>query len=158
MWKGEVVRTQLAPEAAVPMVVTSELTAIAGKGIEGDRYSKGIGFFSPNKGPHRQVTLFESEVLETLKRDHNKDLTPSECRMNLITRGVPLSHLVGRTFRAGEVTLRGVKLNEPCQHLEDVVSKSVISCLVHRCGLFAEVLESGKIRPGDTVQSIEAPS
>ncbi len=156
MWKGKVVHTQLASEGGAPMVVMSELTAITGKGIEGDRYFKGIGFFSHNKGPHRQVTLFESEVLETLKRDHNKVLMPTECRMNLITKGVPLSHLVGQTFLAGEVTLRGVKLNEPCQHLEDVVDESIILCLVHRCGLFAEVLEGGKIRPGDTVQSAEA--
>ena len=158
MWKGTVVHTQLAAQGGAPMVVMPELTAIAGKGIEGDRYLKGIGFFSHNKGPHRQVTLFESEVLETLKRDHNKVLTPTECRMNLITRGVPLSYLVGKTFRAGAVTLRGVKLNEPCQHLEDVVGESIISCLVHRCGLFAEVLEGGKIRPGATVQSAENTS
>lgn len=155
MWKGEVVHTQLASAAGVPMTVTSELTAIAGKGIEGDRYLKGIGFFSQNKGPHRQVTLFESEVLDTLKRDHNKDMTPTDSRMNLITRGVPLSHLVGQTFLVGDVTLRGVKLNEPCQHLVDVVGKAVMSCLIHRCGLFAEVLQGGTIRVGDPVQSIE---
>lgn len=155
MWKGEVVQTQLAPVAAAPMVVTSELTAIAGKGIEGDRYSKNIGFFSHNEGPHRQVTLFESEVLETLKRDHGKELSPRECRMNLITKGVPLSHLVGRTFQVGEATLRGVKLNEPCQHLEAVVGTSLIAHLVHRCGLFAEVLTGGTIRPGDVVRSLE---
>ena len=157
MWKGKVVHTQVALEGGAPMVVMSELTAIAGQGIDGDRDWKGIGFFSHNAGPHRQVTLFESEVLETLKRVYDKVLTPTECRMNLITRGVPLRHLVGQTFRAGEVTLRGVKLNEP-HHLEDVVGESIILCLVHRCGLFAEVLEGGKIRPGDTVQSAETAS
>lgn len=75
--------------------------------------------------------------------------------MNIITRGVPLTHLVGRTFRVGQVTLRGVKLNEPCQHLVDVVGKSISSCLVHRGGLFAEVLAGGQIRPGDPVASID---
>jgi len=155
MWKGEVVQTQLSPQASAPMVVTTELTAIVGKGFEGDRYANGIGHFSHNKGPHRQVTLFETEVLDTILRDHNRVLAPHDCRMNVITKGVPLTHLVGRVFRAGQVTLRGVKLNEPCQHLEDVLGQAVISALVHRCGLFAEVLEAGTVRPGDEMWPVD---
>ncbi len=152
MWKGKITSLHFAPEAEVPMETVQELRAIAGRGIEGDRYFKETGFFSKNKGPHRQVTLFESEVLETIRRDHNKDLAPGECRMNLVTEGAPLSHLVGKTFRAGEVLLRGLKLNEPCKHLQEVVGKPIISSLVHRCGLFAEVLEGGAIRTGDTIE------
>ena len=83
------------------------------------------------------------------------NLSPNACRMNLITRGVPLSHLVGRRFRAGEAVLRGVKLNEPCRHLEDVVGKRVISVLVHRCGLHAEILNGGVIRQGDPVVELD---
>lgn len=154
MWKGEITSLHLAPEAAAPMETRSELLALAGVGIEGDRYAKGVGFFSHNKGPKRQVTLFESEVLETILRDHNKRLAPNECRMNLITRGAPLTHLAGRTFRAGGATLRGLVLNEPCKHLIEVVGKPILSALIHRCGLFAEVLEGGIIRPGDPVEEI----
>ena len=154
MWTGEITSLHLAPEAAAPMETRPELLAVAGKGIEGDRYAKGIGFFSKNVGPRRQVTLFESEVLETILRDHNKKLAPNECRMNLITRGAPLTHLVGKTFRAGGATLRGLVLNEPCEHLIEVIGKPVLSSLIHRCGLFAEVLEGGIIRPGDTLKEI----
>ena len=153
MWKGEVVWTQLAIEAAAPMEGMDEVVAVAGRGVEGDRYFKEIGFFSHNKGVRRQLTLFEVEVLEAIKRDQNTDISPSDCRMNLGTRNVPLSHLVGREFRVGEAILRGVELNEPCQHLEDVVGKRLIPYLIHRSGLFAEILRGGIIRPGDTVSS-----
>ena len=152
MWRGEVLCTYIAPAASAPMVKMPEVRAVAGKGLEGDRYAKGIGHFSHNEGVHRQVTLFESEVLDTLRRDYRKELSPADCRMNLITRGVPLSHLVGTTFKIGEVTLRGVKLNEPCNHLEEVVGQRISGALVHRCGLFAEILEGGCIRSGDTVE------
>ena len=155
MWKGKVVSAHIAPEAAVPMTPVAEVLAVAGKGIEGDRYAKEIGFFSQNKGVHRQVTLFETEVLETIKRDHNKDVSPNECRMNLVTRGVPLSHLVGKKFRVGEAILRGEKLNEPCKHLAEVIGKPIIPSLIHRCGLFAQILEGGIIRPGDSVEALE---
>ncbi len=152
MWKGRIEMVHIAPEAAAPMEPLAEVRAVAGRGLEGDRYFKEIGFFSPEKGPRRQVTLFESEVLETLRRDHNEELAPGECRMNLLTRGVPLTHLVGRIFRVGEATLRGLKLNEPCKHLEEVVGRKIIAPLTHRCGLFAEILEGGVIRPGDAVE------
>ena len=151
MWKGEVVSVHIAHEAEQPMQAFEEILAVAGKGIEGDRYFKGEDFFSKNKGPHRQVTLFESEVLETLKRDDDFELSADECRMNIITCEVPPTHLVGKTFRAGGATLRGVRLNEPCEHLEEVTGKRVVKLLLHRCGLFAEVLEGGVIRPGDPV-------
>jgi hypothetical protein len=75
------------------METRSDLFAIAGVGIEGDRYAKGVGFFSHNKGLRRQVTLFETEDLETILRDHNKQFAPSECRMILITREATLTHL-----------------------------------------------------------------
>ena len=158
MWKGKIASLHIAPEAAVPMETVAEVRAIPGKGIEGDRYAKEVGFFSHNKGVHRQVTLFETEVLETIHRDHNKDIAPNECRMNLVTQGVPLPHLVGKTFRAGEVTLRGIKLNEPCEHLQDVIGKPIVSSLIHRCGLFAEIIEGGVIRTGDSVEEIAPAS
>jgi MOSC domain-containing protein YiiM len=66
-----------------------------------------------------------------------------------------VSHLVGRRFRVGEAVLRGIKINAPCQHLEDVVGKRLLSALVHRYGLNAEVVESGRIRPGDAVETLD---
>ena len=158
MWRGEIVSVHLASEAGQPMQTLEEIQAVAGKGIEGDRYFKGKGYFSKNKGPHRQVTLFESEVLETLKRDKDFELSANECRMNIITKGVPLTHLVGKSFRVGEAVLHGVRLNEPCKHLEQVVGKKVVKHLVHRCGLFAEVIEGGAIRPGNPVSEVGEPS
>ena len=54
-------------------------------------------------------------------------------------------------FKVGEVTLRGLMINEPCARLEEVTGKRVSRSLVHRCGLFAEVLSGGVIAPGDVV-------
>ena len=133
------------------------IEAIAGHGVASDRYCLGTesGYFSENKGARRQITLFESEVLDTVLRDNNLNLAPDECRMNVVTRGVPLTHLVGRRFSVGDAVLRGLKLNEPCSRLEDVVGRPVVKALVHRCGLFAEILVGGRIQTGDVVASID---
>ena len=156
-WEGKVCSVHLAEEGGAVMTSPARIEAVAGRGVRGDRYCLGkeSGHFSDNKGARRQITLFETEVLETVLRDHNLDLAPHECRMNVVTRGVPLTHLVAHRFRVGDVVLRGMKLNEPCSRLEEVVRKRVVKALVHRCGLFAEIVAGGEIRPGDRVTSID---
>ena len=153
VWQGEVCSVHFAGDAGAPMLSPDAIEAIAGQGVRGDRYCVGkeSGHFSKSKGARRQITLFESEVLATIVRDHNLKLAPEECRMNVVTRGVPLTHLVGRRFRAGGAVLRGLKLNEPCARLNEVVRKRLIKALIHRCGLFAEILAGGEIRPGDPI-------
>ena len=80
-------------------------------------------------------------------------LAPGLNRRNITTRGVPLNHLVGREFRVGGATLRGVELCEPCQHVVDVMGmRSLLPTLIHRGSLHAQVLGEGLIRPGDVIE------
>ena len=54
----------------------------------------------------------------------------------------------------GKVRLRGVRLCEPCSHLERLLNQPVVPGLRHRGGLRAEVLTEGVIRVGDVVREI----
>lgn len=134
------------------MVTAKDVRAVAGKGLEEDRYFKQIGSYSHNPGPDREVTLIEVEAIEAMKREYGVDIKPEDSRRNIATRGVPLNHLVGRDFRVGEVTLRGIRLCEPCGHMAEMTHKEVLRGLVHRGGLRAQILKSGMIRVGDTVE------
>jgi len=151
-WVGHVIAIQIASSAGEKMVSIQEVKAIAGKGLEGDRYLSQTGKFSDRPGPARQLTLIELESLEALQREDSVALSPLESRRNIVTQGVPLNHLVDRKFRLGEVIARGVKLCEPCEYLEEVTRKKVIGGLTHRGGLRAEILESGIVRIGDQVR------
>ncbi len=134
------------------MVTAKDVRAVAGKGLEEDRYFKQIGSYSHNPGPDREVTLIEVEAIEAMKREYGVDIKPEDSRRNIATRGVPLNHLVGRDFRVGEVTLRGIRLCEPCGHMAEMTHKEVLRGLVHRGGLRAQILKSGMIRVGDSVE------
>ncbi len=68
-----------------------------------------------------------------------------------------MNHLVGTQFRVGAVVLRGIRLCEPCEHLESLTRAGVRTALVHRGGLRAEILEGGEIRIGDRIEPIEGP-
>jgi MOSC domain-containing protein YiiM len=131
-----------------------EANAVAGRGLEGDRYFAGVGTFDTPahaNEPDRHVTLIEAEAIEAARRDYDVPLGLGEHRRNIVTRGVPLNHLVGREFNVGEVRLRGIKLCEPCAHMEGLSKAGARRALTHRGGLRAEILESGTIRAGDPV-------
>lgn len=129
-----------------PMRTVESIQAIAGRGLEGDRY------FDAKKKPGQQVTLIEREAVEALGRDHGVALAPGDARRNLVTDGVALNHLVGREFTIGDVRLRGIRLCEPCTHLQHLTGAKVLPGLVHRGGLRAEILTGGHLSPGMIVE------
>jgi len=150
MWDGRVVSLHLATEASAPMQTVTEARAIPGRGLEGDRYFTGTGFYSnkPSAGG-REVTLIETESVEALE---GIKLAAADSRRNIATAGVPLNHLVGREFYVGPVRMRGVRLCEPCRHLDELTQSGVMTGLIHRGGLRAQILTEGLIRRGDVVR------
>ncbi|MCP5037417.1 MAG: MOSC domain-containing protein [Rhodobacteraceae bacterium] len=151
MWQGCVTHLHTAPAGSTPMQRMDVLTLIKGAGIEGDRYATHKGFYSDRPEPGRQITLFEIETLEALKRDHGVELSPDEHRRNVTVSGVPLNHLVGRRFRVGEAVLEATRLSTPCKHIEDVTGKVISKWLINRSGLNCIILEGGRVRVGDKV-------
>jgi MOSC domain-containing protein YiiM len=151
MSRGILESIYIAATAQAPMQPVDRVQAIPGAGLEGDRYALKQGtFFRPE--PDFELTLIEAEALEAVKRDYGVELAPGESRRNLVTRGVPLNHLVGKEFLVGEVKIRGIRLCEPCSHLERLTARPVIKGLLHRGGLRAQILSEGWIRVGDEVR------
>lgn len=149
---GRIDSIHLAAAAEAPMRGVPEASAIAGVGLEGDRYATRTGSFSAKPKPGRQLTLIEAEAIEALERELGLALEPGATRRNLVTRGVALNHLVGREFTVGGVRLRGCELCEPCGDLARMTGKpQILPGLVHRGGLRAEILDGGVIRVGDPV-------
>lgn len=150
--EGKVLRIFVAAEAEEAMTEVTEIRAVAGRGVDGDRYFNAKGTFSAKKTPDRQITLIETEAIEAAARDYKLPLDARDARRNLLTRDVPLNHLVGREFTVGEVRLRGLRLCDPCGHLEKITkAKGLEKALANRGGLRAEILIGGVIRPGDAV-------
>jgi hypothetical protein len=141
---GSVAGLLVAPVAQAPLVQVDEAQAVAGCGLEGDRYAAGRGTFSaPGRG--YELTLIEAEVLSEI------DLSWEEARRNIVTRDVALNALVGRRFRVGAIECIGRRLAEPCAHLETLARPGLLRPLVHRGGLRADIVTGGRIAIGDSV-------
>jgi len=152
-WKGQVLSIFVRSKPNEPVVEMDEVLAVPGKGLEGDYYFSGRT--SKRYDPGRELTLIEKEALTAIENERNISLNPGESRRNIITENVPLNHLVGKEFRVGEVTLKGIRLCEPCLHLSELTKKDVIPALVHRGGLRAQIITRGNIRAGDPVYTID---
>jgi len=151
-WAGEVVFIQIAPMATEKLDSVPKANAVAGQGLEGDRYFEKRGTFSNKPGGGREITLIEFESIEALKRDLKIQLEPIQTRRNIVTRGVPLNHLVGKQFHLGrEVVVHGVRLCEPCEHLESLTQVGVREGFLHRGGLRGDIIKGGTIRVGDRI-------
>jgi len=150
MSQGRIESIHIARAAKSPMQEVREVLAVPGAGLEGDRYFLKQGtFFKPE--PDFELTLIEAEAVETAQREHGLKLAPGESRRNLVTRGVSLNSLVGQEFQIGSVRVRGIRLCEPCSHLQALTGQPVIKTLPHRAGLRAQILTEGPIRTGDAV-------
>jgi hypothetical protein len=150
---GTVELIALAAEAEGPMRSVFTAEAVEGRGLLGDRYERKAGTFSKPGGRGYDLTLVEAEALEELSAK-GVELAPIEARRNLVVRGIALDDLIGRRFRVGEVECYGQRRCEPCSHLERLTQPGVLRGLVHRGGLRADVLSSGRIRTGDSVAAL----
>lgn len=134
------------------MSAVDAVEALAGVGLDGDRYARQIGTFQRKPGEMPQdVTLIEQEALDAALRDHQTTITHLMTRRNLLTIGVPLNHLVGQEFTIGDVVIRGLELCEPCRHLQKLTCKEILKPLIHRGGLRAEIVRGGVLRVGDRI-------
>src|SRR5262249_22802404 len=141
---GCVEEIYLAGPRGTPRVRVDGVRAVARMGLEGDRFFGRKGGWMGRYAPARQVTLIEAEALEAV-RATGRDFTGADARRNVVTRGVRLNALVGRTFRVGGAVLRGVERCDPCTHLGRQTYREVVRDLHERGGLRAEVVESGDI-------------
>src|SRR5208282_2711860 len=153
MSSGTVESIYIAAAAEGTPQSVGQATAIPGAGLEGDRYALKLGTFYKPK-PDYELTLIEAEAIEALRRDYQVELAAGDARRNIVTRNVPLNHLVGREFAIGDVRILGIRLCEPCDHLQNVTGKQVLKGLLHRGGLRAQILTPGTIRVGDEVSVI----
>jgi hypothetical protein len=153
---GTVEVIALAERATGDMRTVDRVRALAGRGLDGDRYAAKAGTFTPASDTARgyDLTLIEAEVIESLTLPDGR-LDLAEARRNIVTRGLDLNALVGRRFRVGDVECLGQRLCEPCSHLERLTTKGALRGLIHRGGLRADVLSDGEIATGDHIETVD---
>lgn len=130
-----------------PMDPHGEAELVAGRGIVGNA----------NQGGKRQVTIISRDAWEAVERELGDQVAPETRRANLLVSGIDLAKSRGRVMRIGECRVRVYGETKPCRQMEEAHA-GLQSALRPdwRGGVFAEVLDAGRIAVGDPVEWIEA--
>lgn len=152
----QVVSIHIAAESGGSLNEIGSAEIVAGRGIVGDRHCH-----TEDSSSDAQVSLVEAEQIKAYADEIGYPLQAHDTRRNAVTRGIALNELVGIRFSIGEAELIGTELAEPCKYLagtlieqfdmSDVEPKDIVAGLVHRAGLYAQVLRGGSISAGDPI-------
>ena len=155
MTEGRVKGIYIAPKMGANVSGHPKVSVRAGKGIEGDRYFTNTGKNRSNyKGqPDWEITLIESEVIVAFNQDTGNKFHESDFRRNIVTEGVRLNDLVGKTFNINGVSFFGVQLCEPCASLQKRLAVKILPDLIGKGGLRAQIRGVGLLNVGDAISS-----
>jgi MOSC domain-containing protein YiiM len=104
---------------------------------------------------HRQVSLLAVESVDKMRLS-GLDVWPGDFAENLTTQGIELVSLpVGTRLKVGdevmlEVTQIGKECHKPC-----AIYYQAGDCVMPKEGIFARVLEGGKVEVGDEIKMLE---
>ena len=136
----------IAPFATERPHAVERATAVARRGLEGDRYAKGLGTFSRvDSGNVRELTLVDAEAVDHLRRASGAELDPGDLRRNLVVSGLDLPTLIGAQLRIGSVRIEVTGTCPPCAHLDRLLALDSLGLLKGRGGLRARILEGGEL-------------
>ena len=146
----------IAKLAGDPMQQMQQVSIIAGKGIEGDRYAADIGAFSKSTPKIRHLSLIAlagiTSANQQLIRHQQPTFGEGNTRRNIIMSNITadeLNALVGKIFYLGGLAFRGTELCVPCQRPAKLLLRpDFIEAFATRGGLRAEALESGTLNTG----------
>jgi len=149
---GTVTGLWLAPTGSEPMAAEATVRAVADRGLEGDRYYRGTGYYSGFD--ECEVTLVDSAALEAIREETGIDLTDGRHRRNVVTEGTDIEALLDTRFRIGSAVLVGTRPRPPCAHVEDVANEDGVAAALRdgRGGICARVESTGEIAVGDRIE------
>ena len=151
---GSVASLHLHPPApGAPLQQVNSIEVIAGKGILGEpRYFERRSHVT-GKPARRQVSLIEREQIAqhalTLALDK---IPPGVVRANIETTGVDLIALIGRDVVIGGAILHFYEPRKPCEKMEAICVGLRRLMEPNRQGVMAEVVQSGRISVGESVE------
>ena len=99
---------------------------------------------------HRQISLLADESVDTM-RALGLTLSPGAFAENILTRGIELKTLpIGTRLRVGEALLEVTQIGKEC-HNDCEIKKTTGKCVMPTEGIFAVVVEEGRIQSGDRI-------
>ena len=155
--RGRLESILLRPARDEPTLVVDAVTAIAGRGLRGDRTAEKLP--SAPGGGKRQVTLLQAEHLPLIAAWAGMPSVDARLlRRNLVVSGLnllavrsPFADQRVRLHLGDEVVLELTGPCDPCSKMEAALGAGGYNAMRGHGGLTARVLQGGSLRRGDEV-------
>jgi MOSC domain-containing protein YiiM len=164
---AKVLSVALSAEPGMPKYPAKEIHLRAAWGVEGDYHAgekvrhRYLAKKYPNRANKRQINLVHAELFGRVAAELGVTVTPGALGENITTVGLDLMHLpVGTRLQIGESAI--IELTEPrvpCKNL-DYLDKRLMKLVANKgqpvkdSGYLGIVVESGVVRPGDTIKRL----
>ena len=103
---------------------------------------------------HRQISLLAQESVDEMRRTGLK-LHAGDFAENILTEGLVLRELpVGSVLAVGECRLVVTQIGKTC-HNDCEIRRITGMCVMPTDGIFAVVVEEGRIKAGDEIALVE---
>lgn len=134
-----------------PMETVERASVTATEGVHGD-FRGGLASTKPNR--RRQVSLIEAECVAAAFAAAGTALDWSDCRRNLLVRGLRLPREEGTRVRIGDSLVLEITCEcDPCERM-DALHEGLRAALTPdwRGGFLGRVVEDGEIAVGDEIR------
>jgi hypothetical protein len=109
---------------AASTTAVERVEAVADRGLRGDRYFRGSGYYSGVDGC--QVTFVGIDALASVREESGVDLADGRHRRNIVV-DTDVTDLLEHRFRVGEAVFKGTRLRPPCAHLEELAGEAGVA-------------------------------
>lgn len=139
----------IASAAGLPMERVDHVTAVARRGLEGDRYYRDKGHWSGTD--ECEVTIITQERIDEIEQLWGVKIQDGEHRRNIVTRNLPIEKLAGRRFHIGSATFGYERPRPPCAYIQMITEQGMTKALGRDAGICVRCIKGGEIRPGDQI-------
>lgn len=145
---GKIVAISISKKKGIPKSNVESAKLIKDFGLEGDAHAGNW---------HRQVSFLAFESIQKMRDAGLPKIRPGAFAENITTEFINIPNLkVGNKLKVGnEVELEITQIGKEC-HTRCAIYYKVGDCVMPSEGVFAKVINSGKIYIDDDVQIIEA--
>jgi len=148
---GRLERILLRPDRRVPVVDATQVEAVAGRGLLGDRSS----VRDRDLDGKRHVTLIQAEHLPVIAALLGREeVDAALLRRNLVVSGMNLNACTDRRLQLGTVILEVTGPCHPCSRMEESLGPGGYNAMRGHGGVNARVITGGEFAVGDQVVAL----
>ncbi len=105
---------------------------------------------------HRQISILGKESIERFVEKAGFDIAPGAFAENIILSGINFKEVsILDRIRIGSVLLEVTQIGKECHGAGCIIAQRVGECVMPKEGFFVRVLETGKIKIGETAEYIK---